>query len=75
MGIGDRVSTVSECHLLDKQLSLLSISCADRILTMTTIKENKYLEKRKLLLIAFVGIEKEYDRVVQRLMWRVAHMY
>ena len=48
--------------------------CVDQVFALRSIVE-KYLEKKREVYVAFMDLEKAYDRVDREAMWRVLQMY
>ena len=48
--------------------------CADQIFTVRCLSE-KYLEKHKDVYVAFMDLEKAYDRVDREALWQLLSVY
>ena len=48
--------------------------CVDQVFVMKQMSDN-FVDKNKSLHVAYMDLEKEYDRVDREAMWRVLGMY
>jgi hypothetical protein len=71
----ERVSEITEVQIRDEQCGFRKgRGGVDQVFALKCVCE-KYLERQKEVFVAFMGLEKAYDRVDRMAMWEVLGMY
>ena len=73
--LNDRVKLITAERVMDEQgWFMAGRGCNDQIFTVRQIME-KSIEKDKVVYMAFVDLEKTYDKVNREKLWRVLEEY